>query len=292
MFEEIESNKRKSLLLVIAFILFLSLLAWLLTQFLGFGILGFAVAVLLIILFALFSYSASSSIVLKISNAREVKKQEYPFLFHTVEGLSIAAGIPKPKCCVIDDTATNAFATGNKPENSVIVVTTGLLKALNRLELEGVVAHEMSHIKNYDTKLMTIAVVFVGIVALLSDLILRNFFYRRREHGHGRLGLFLVIFAALLAIFAPVIAQLLKFAVSREREFLADASGAMLTRYPEGLASALEKISKNPEPLEAANKATAHLYIINPLKNYHTFLNSLFSTHPPMEERVKRLRAM
>ena len=291
MYSQIEGNKRKSLLLVILFIILIGILAWVLVQLLDFGIIGYAVSALFIIIFSLVSYYYSANIVLKISGARELQKKEFPFLFHTVEGLAIAAGIPAPKCYIIEDTAPNAFATGRDPKNSVIVVTTGLLQKLNRLELEGVIAHETSHIKNYDIRLMTLVSVFVGIAALLSDFILRSFYYRRREHGHGRAAAFLVIFGILLAILSPLIAQLIKFSVSRNREFLADASGAMLTRYPEGLASALEKISKDKEPLEAANKATAHLYIVNPLKDYHSFLSNLFSTHPPVEERIRVLRS-
>jgi heat shock protein HtpX len=242
-------------------------------------------------------YYYSDKIVLAISHARPVTREEYPYLYHTVEGLAIAAGVPSPHCYVIDDTAPNAFATGRNPKNAVICVTTGLLQKMNRLELEGVIAHEMSHIKYYDVLLQTVAVVMVGIVALLSDWMLRSFWWgggrrRSRERSGGNAGAILLLVGIVLAILSPLIAQLIQLAISRRREFLADASGAMLTRYPAGLASALRKIAADPEPLEVANKATAHLYIVNPLKNVGGKVNKLFSTHPPIEERIAALEKM
>jgi heat shock protein HtpX len=245
------------------------------------------------------SYYASDKIVLAISRARPVKKEDFPYLYNVVEGLAIAAGLPKPRCYVIDDTAPNAFASGRNPENAVIVVTTGLLQKLNRAELEGVIAHEMSHIKNYDVLVQTLAVVMVGVVALLSDWTLRTFFWgggRRRSRdqsgGGGNAAAVFIVVALVLAILSPIVAQLLRLAISRKREFLADANGALLTRYPPGLASALKKLAADREPLEAANKATAHLYIVNPLKNIKGRVNKLFSTHPPIEERVAALEKM
>ena len=245
------------------------------------------------------AYFASDKIVLAVSRARPVTKEEYPHLYNVVDGLAIAAGLPKPRCYVIDDTAPNAFASGRNPKNAVIVVTKGLLQKLNRAELEGVVAHEMAHIKNYDVLVQTLAVVMVGIVALLSDWILRSFFWgggrrRRSSKDSGNAGMILVVIALVLAILAPLTAQLLKLAVSRKREFLADANGALLTRYPPGLASALRKLAADTEPLEAANKATAHLYIVNPLKDIKRggAMNKLFSTHPPIEQRISALENM
>ena len=200
---------------------------------------------------------------------------------------------------MIDDTAPNAFATGRNPDHSVIVVTTGILDKLNRVELEGVIAHEMSHIKNYDILVQTLAVTMVGIVALLSDWILRIFFWgggRRRSSDRGKnsgnAGAVFLVIGLALAILSPIISQLIRLAISRKREFLADASGAMLTRYPPGLASALRKLDADREPLEAANKATAHLYIVNPLKDHKGRMNKLFSTHPPIEDRVAILEKM
>jgi heat shock protein HtpX len=244
-------------------------------------------------------YYSSDKVVLAISRARPVTKDEYPYLYNVVEGLAIAAGVPTPRCYVIDDTAPNAFATGRNPQNAVICVTTGILEKLNRVELEGVIAHEMSHIKNFDIRLQTLVVVMAGVVALLSDWILRSFFWgggRRRGgragRGGGGAGAILIVVGLVLAALSPFIATIIQLAISRKREFLADASGAMLTRYPPGLASALRKISADPEPLEAANKATAHLYIVNPLKNVRGAVNRLFSTHPPIEERIAALEKM
>lgn len=262
---------------------------------------GLVAAVVIAVAMTIGSYYASDKIVLAMSKARPVEKKDYPYLYNVVEGLAIAAGLPKPRCYIIDDTAPNAFATGRNPEHSVIVVTTGLLEKLNRVELEGVIAHEMSHIKNYDVLVQTLTVVMVGVVALLSDWMLRTFWWgggrgRRSSRGKGGsgggAGAILVVVGLILAILSPLIAQLIHFAVSRRREFLADASGAMLTRYPPGLASALRKIAADKEPLEVANKATAHLYIVNPLKDIGGAVNKLFSTHPPIEERIAALEKM
>lgn len=285
-------------MLVLFFVAFIFLLVWLFEKITGWGKGGFILALLVSLAMAVSGYYYSDKIVLAISRARPVTREEFPYLYHTVEGLAIAAGIPTPRCYVIEDTAPNAFATGRNPKNAVICVTTGLLQKMNRLELEGVVAHEMSHIKNYDVLLQTVAVVMVGIVALLSDWLLRSFWWgggrRRSRQGKdgGQAGVILLVVALVLAILSPLIAQLLQLAISRRREFLADASGAMLTRYPAGLASALRKIAADPEPLEAANKATAHLYIVNPLKNVGGRVNKLFSTHPPIEERIAALEKM
>jgi heat shock protein HtpX len=274
------------------------LLVWLFEQMVGMGTEGLVAAVIIAIAMTIGSYYASDKIVLAMSKARPVTKEEFPYLYNVVEGLTIAAGLPPPRCYVIDDTAPNAFATGRNPRNSVIVVTTGLLEKLNRVELEGVVAHEMSHIKNYDVLLQTLTVVMVGVVALLSDWMRRSFWWgggRRRgsDRGKGSGGAAIILALALImAILSPLIAQLIRLAISRKREFLADASGAMLTRYPPGLASALRKISADREPLEAANKATAHLYIVNPLKDIRGPVNRLFSTHPPIEERIAALEKM
>ena len=298
MYEQIASNKRRSFLVVFFFLALIFLLAWLFEQMVGMGTAGLVAAVIIAIAMTIGSYFASDKIVLAMSKARPVTKEEFPYLYNVVEGLTIAAGLPPPRCYVIDDTAPNAFATGRNPKNSVIVVTTGLLDKLNRVELEGVIAHEMSHIKNYDVLLQTLVVVMVGIVALLSDWMRRSFWWgggRRRssDKGKGSGGAAIILALALfMAILSPLIAQLIRFAVSRKREFLADANGAMLTRYPPGLASALRKISADREPLEAANKATAHLYIVNPLKDIRGPVNRLFSTHPPIEERIAALEKM
>ncbi len=297
MFEQISANKFKSGILVFCFLVLIFLLVWLFQYFLGMGVEGFILALLFASFSAFLSYWASDKIVLAISRARPVTKEEFPYLHNVVEGLAIAAGIPAPRCYVIDDTAPNAFATGRNPKNSVICVTTGLLQKLNRVELEGVIAHEMSHIRNYDVLLQTLTVVMVGIVALLSDWMLRGLFWgggRRRSssRGGGSATAVLAVVGLVLAVLSPIISQLIRLAISRRREFLADASSAQLTRYPAGLASALRKIAADKEPLEAANKATAHLYIVNPLKDLKGVVNKLFSTHPPIEERIAALERM
>jgi heat shock protein HtpX len=298
LYEEIASNKRKSFLLVFFFLGLIFLLVWVFEGMTGMGTEGLVLAVIVAGTMAFISYYTSDKIVLAISRARPVEKNEYPYLYNIVEGLAIAAGVPTPRCYVIDDTAPNAFATGRNPKNSVIVVTKGLLEKLNRAELEGVIAHEMSHIKNYDVLLQTLVVVMVGVVALLSDWMVRTFWWgggRRRSsergRGGGAAGIFVIV-GLVLAALSPLISQLIRFAVSRKREFLADASGAMLTRYPPGLASALRKLAADKEPLEVANKATAHLYIVNPLLDIGGPVNKLFSTHPPIEERIAALEKM
>jgi len=296
MYEQIARNKWKSFFLIIFFLCLIFALSWVFGELTGLGPHGLVIAVIIAIAVTFGSYYASDKIVLAISRAKPVKKEDYPYLYNVVEGLTIAAGLPKLRCYIIDDTAPNAFASGRNPKNSVIVVTKGLLEKLNRAELEGVIAHEMSHIKNYDILVQTLAVVMVGIVALLSDWILRSLFWgrgRRRSDSKGRGGaeIFIVV-GLVLAVLSPMIAQLLRLAISRKREFLADANGAFLTRYPPGLASALKKLAADREPLEAANKATAHLYIVNPLKDFKGKVNKLFSTHPPVEERIAALEKM
>jgi heat shock protein HtpX len=297
MYEQITRNKWRSFFLVLFFLCLIFALTWAFGEMTGWGTQGLIIAVVIAAAMTFGSYYASDKIVLAISRARPVKKEEYPYLYNVVEGLAIAAGLPKPRCYVIDDTAPNAFASGRNPKNSVIVVTTGLLQKLNRAELEGVIAHEMSHIKNYDVLVQTLAVVMVGVVALLSDWILRTFLWgggrrRSRDKGSGNAAAIFIVVALVLAVLSPIVAQLLRLAISRKREFLADANGALLTRYPPGLASALRKLAADKEPLEAANKATAHLYIVNPLKDIKGRVNKLFSTHPPIEERIAALEKM
>jgi heat shock protein HtpX len=258
-------------------------------------------AFLFALLSAWVSYYTSDKLVLAISGAKEVKKKDAPELYRLVENIAITSGLPTPKVYIIEDTAPNAFATGRDPKHAVIAFTTGILQKLSKVELEGVVAHEMSHIGNFDIRLMMIVATLVGMVALLSDWFLRwTWFHPRHrsdENRQDQLGAILAIIALILALLSPIIATLMQLAISRKREYLADASAAMLTRNPEGLASALIKISQDKEPLEVANKATAHLYICNPLKDKEGkggagWFANLFNTHPPIEERVKRLREM
>ena len=258
------------------------------------GISGIALIIAGIMNF--FSYYTSDKIVMAISGAKQIQKKDNADLFRTVENLCIASGLPMPRIYIIDDTAPNAFATGRDPQHAAIAFTAGIVSKLTKLELEGVTAHELSHVGNYDTRLMTIVSILVGTVALAADFFLRISFYSRgdRDNDRGGNAIFLVL-GLVMAILAPIVATLIQLAISRKREFLADASGALLTRNPDSLADALLKISKDKEPLEAANKATAHLYIANPLKNQKNAIGlfaNLFNTHPPIEERVKALHAM
>jgi len=248
-------------------------------------------AVAFSVLMSVSSYWWSDRIVLSMSGATPVEFETDKELYRIVENLSITAGLPKPKIYTIDDTAMNAFATGRDPEHGVICFTTGLLSRLDRSEIEAVAAHELSHIGNRDTLISTVVVVLVGFVALLADWF-RHWAWMGggRDNDNNRANGIILIVAIVLSILAPLFATLLQLAISRKREFLADASGALLTRYPEALASALEKISADTEPLEAANRATAHLYISNPFKGKN--ISKLFMTHPPVEERIAALRDM
>jgi len=296
MWEQITANRVKSAILVAIFVVFVAFLGWVFGRATGWGPAGPILAAVVAGVLAFASYYNSDKMVLALSHARSAPPDEFPFLHNTVEGLAIAAGLPKPAVYVIDDEAPNAFATGRNPEHAAIAVTTGLLKKLNRVELEGVIGHEMSHIADYDTLLMTLAAVMVGTVALLSDWMFRSFLWggrrRRNVGGGGQAGAIILVVGLVLAILSPLIAQLIKLAISRRREYLADSNGARLTRYPPGLASALEKIALDDRPLRAANKATAHLFIVNPLKEHGGVMNSLFSTHPPVEKRIEILRSM
>ncbi len=297
-YSQIDANRRNTFLLMVFFVVMVLAVVELFSLALGFGYVEGVVAGVLAAGFAYLGYLQGDSIVLGISGASPISKADNPDLFNTVENLCIGSGLPMPKIYIIDDSAPNAFATGRSPEKASIAVTSGLLSKLNKLELEGVIGHELSHVKNYDTRLMMVAAVVVGVVALLADLFLRYTWFgagargRYKGKGEGGVGAVILVLALLAAILAPIAAQLIRLAVSRQREFLADASAALLTRYPEGLASALEKISKDPDPLEVANKATAHLYIANPMKGNSSWLNDLFSTHPPITDRVAALRSM
>ena len=297
-YDRIASNRRNTIFLIGAFVLLLAGLSIAIGVVVGLPLPFAPLLIIPFLIFAVISYYASSNIALRISGAHEVTKEDEPELFRSVENLCIGAGLPVPKVYLIEDGSPNAFATGRDPKHAAIAVTRGLIQKLDRLELEGVIAHELSHIGNEDIKMMTIVVVLVGLVALIADLMLRLTFFGagRRSSNRGRgggMGVLIIYAIALLgAILAPLAAQAIRFAISRQREYLADASAVLLTRYPEGLAAALEKISGDPDPLEVANKATAHLYINNPLREHKSFLNNVFSTHPPIEERVRLLRAM
>jgi len=295
-YSQISANKNKTWLIIILFVIFITTLLFVYGKASGYGLSYAGIGLIFSGIMAFSSYYYSDKMILGMSGAKEIQKKDNPQLFRTVENLCIGAGLPLPKIYIINDSAINAFATGRDPKHSVVCVTTGILDRLDKTELEGVIAHELSHIQNYDIRLMSIVVILVGLVALLGDFFMRSLWYGGRKERSDRdnsQGIFIII-GIVLAILSPMIATLIQLAVSRKREFLADASGALLTRYPEGLASALEKISQDKEPLEAANNATAHLYIANPFKGKisGSWFAGLFNTHPPIEERIKILRSM
>lgn len=287
-FDAIEANKRNSLILVASMFFIFMASVWAVSYIFDVGLCGPAFGFLALLFYTLIVYFQGDSIILMMSGAREAKREEYPFLYNVVEGLALASGIPMPRVYIINDPSPNAFATGRDPKHASVAVTKGLLDLLKREELEGVIAHEMSHIANYDIRFAMLAVVFVGAIALIGDFTWRMLFYgggNRRDRGGGPL----IIIALFFVILAPIFAQMVRFALSRQREYLADANGARLTRYPEGLASALEKINKAGIPTAAANDTTASLFFSNPFPQKIGFLGS---THPKIEDRVKRLRSM
>ncbi len=292
----IAANKRQSWLVVGSFFLFVSLVLYVFLTIFGYDAATIGFFFILSGISSWVGYWQSDRIILGLSGARPASRQR-DFHFYTVtENLCLAARLPLPKLYVIEDTAMNAFATGRDPEHAAVCATTGLLDSLDRTELEGVIAHELSHVQNYDIRLMSVVAVLVGLIALLADFFLRwGGVGRRRSRDDNSNGAVLVIIGVGLALLSPLIAQLIQLAISRNREFLADASAVKLTRHPDGLARALSKLSQDREPLEAANKATAHLYIVNPLQNHHDAVGwfaGLFATHPPIVERVARLQAM
>jgi heat shock protein HtpX len=312
----IAANKRNSALLVLIFILFnavvvlilalgiiayvspdsVSHLNWPLAFFIG------AIAGGVAFVISLLSYFAGDRLVLMSCGAREIGHEQDPELFNVVEEMAIAAGVPMPKVYLIDDPAPNAFATGRDPQHAVIAITTGLRQKLQRDELQGVIAHEMSHIRNYDIRLMRLMAVLVGMVVMLADLFRQMLWTssggrsRSRDSkdggGGGWVALVLIVIAVILSIIAPILAQLIQLAVSRQREYLADATAVELTRYPQGLANALRKIDADPAELQSANRGTAHLFIANPIKKFADRAESVFASHPPIADRVRRLEAL
>jgi heat shock protein HtpX len=292
LYKQIESNKRRSLLLVVIVLAMVigvvALYSYVMYQDFVLPIL----AAILAIPSSLIGYYTGDKIALATNRARELPEEAGRELHRILENLAMTVGLPKPKLYLIDSPALNAFATGRDPEHASVAVTTGLVQKLERSELEGVLAHELSHVKNYDIRFAMIVAIFVGFLVILSDLFLRATFWggfrSRDDRGEGRLGVILAIVGLIFLIISPIIAKLIQLAVSRQREFLADSSAALITRYPEGLARALEKISHGPE-LETAGKATAHLYIASPFKKKS--LAAMFATHPPVAERIKRLRS-
>ena len=300
MYEQIARNKWRSVLLVFLVLLLAAGLGYVFGQLYEAGPVGIVLALVIAGAMSWSSYRYGDRLVLRVSRARPASAEEYPRYHNIVEGLCIAAGIPKPALYVIPEKAPNAFATGRDPEHSSVAVTEGLLETLNRVELEGVLAHELAHVRNRDILVGTLVATLVGVVALLADWMLRAFFWggrgRRGDRGGGGgAGAIIAIAGLVLAALAPLFAQLIRLAVSRRRELLADADGALLSRYPPGLASALRKIAMSTEPLRAANNATAHLWFSQPSRtpgSGWTRWERLFSTHPPIEERIKALEEM
>lgn len=296
--DHVSSNIFKTYVIMFFFSIFTFGVVYVLALSLGFGeadmvgVIGFALIFIGISNFI--SWFFSDKIVLSVSGAKPVNLDSNRELYRTVENLCIAAGLPLPKIYTIDDSAPNAFATGRDPKHGVICFTTGILSKLNKQELEGVTAHELSHIGNRDTLMMSVVSVLVGTIALLADWYMRSLWFGRGNNDRNNNSGMLMVLGIIAAILAPIIASLIQLAVSRKREFLADASGVLLTRYPDGLAAALRKISSDKEPLEVANRGTAHLYIVNPLKGSQALegFAKLFSTHPPVEDRIKALREM
>lgn len=307
-YEAQAANKRKSVFVLVVFMVFVAATIYVMSQafgiYLGYepGGLGYVGMALIISgLMSLGSYWYSDKIVLSISGAKEAKREDF-FEFYTVsENLAMAAGLPKPKLYVIDDSAPNAFATGRDPRHAVVCATTGLLEKLNRTELEGVIAHELTHVKNYDIRLMSVVSVMVGLIALLGDWFLRMQWWgggrRSRDDDNNAAGAIFLVLGLVFAILSPIIANLIKLAISRRREFMADAGSVAITRQPSGLINALKKISGDTEALEVANKATAHMYIMNPFQGKRdpralSKMAGLFNTHPPVGERIRALEAM
>ena len=291
LYQQISSNKRKTWVLMLGFIIFITVVAYIIGEF-WLGETTIVIPFIFIsLVINLFAYYLSDKTALALAGAHEVGIEEERQYFQLVHNLTIATGMPMPSLHVIESEALNAFATGRDPDHAAIAVTRGLLNSLDKRELEGVLAHELSHIKNFDTRLMTMVVVLVGMVALLTDFAWRASLFggrKREDRGNG----VMMIVGLVLIILAPIIANIIKLAVSRQREYLADASAAYITRYPQGLIDALTKIAFDPHKLETAKTATAHMFIYNPLKDGSQKLAGLFSTHPPVEERIARLKEM
>lgn len=293
MYSEIDSNKRKTWIMMVLFVVIVSIVAW----FVSYYLLGspyFTIAILAgAVAYAVFSYYNAAKLATTISKAQEVTQTEEPRLYKIVENLAITEGMPTPKVYVINDPALNAFASGRDPNHSIVAVTKGLLNALDDSELQGVMAHEMAHIKNYDIRVMMVAMALVLVVAIIADISLRVSFFgggRRRSSSSGQAGGVIMIVGIIGLILAPIAAKLIQAAISRNREYLADATGALTTRYPEGLASALTKLRDNGTTTKSQNSAMAHMYIANPLKKGN--LTKYFSTHPPIDDRIAKLKEM
>ncbi len=284
MYSEISANKRKTVFIMLIFVMLVSGLAWIFTSLLGGGPRVTYFVILGSLVYVVISYFVSSKTALAVNGASQISKNDNPRLYRIVENLAITEGLPMPKVYIIDDSAPNAFATGRDPAHASVAATTGLLEILDDKELQGVMAHELGHVKNYDIRVAMMAFAFVAIIGLISDFILRVSWFSDNDDRSQ------VFFGIIVAILAPIIAMIIQLAISRKREYLADATGALATRYPEGLASALQKIDKSGSVMKRQNSTTAHFFFANPLKK--GTLANLFSTHPPISERIKRLEGM
>jgi heat shock protein HtpX len=287
MYSEIAANKRKTVVIMVLFVLVIGALGWLFSEYLG-GAPSLTIGVLIgSAIYALITYFAGMRMSLAVNGAQEIKKSDNPRLWRIVENLSIADGLPMPRVFIMDDPAPNAFATGRDPNHAAVCATTGILDIMDDTELEGVFAHELGHVKNYDIRVSMIAFALTAVISLLADVLLRMTWFSDRDRNNNQA---MIVLGIVGAILAPLVATLIQLAISRKREYLADATGALTTRYPEGLASALEKIGQAGSTLRRQNTATAHLFFANPLKGGS--LANLFSTHPPIEQRIARLRNM
>lgn len=292
--ESILQNKLKTYLIMLLFAVIIPTIVYVFVKALGYSISYVWFALVFSVLTSIGSYFYSDKLVLATSGAKEAKKDQYPEYYSIVEKLSKEDNLPMPKLYVIEDQSMNAFATGRSPKNAVVAATSGILSKMDKIELEGVFSHELSHVKNFDIRLMAIVSILVGFIAFISNIFINSLFFggRDREENNNSQAVFLII-GIIFAILAPIAATLIQLAVSRKRELLADASGALLTKYPEGLIMALEKLSADTKTLKSANNATAHLYIVNPFKGRdRTWLVNLFQTHPPIEERIRILKSM
>lgn len=287
MYNAIAANKRNTILVMAAFVGIIGAIAWVVSYLYGGNTSIFYITLVVAAVYALIQYFAASRLAVAMTGARQIEKRDNPRLYRMVENLAIATGMPTPKVYIIDDPAPNAFATGRDPQHAIVAATTGLMEIMDDAELEAVLAHEMGHVQNYDIRVSMIAFGLVSVIGLLSDIVLHMFFFSGDRRDSGTNPVVLVI-GIIVIVLAPIIAAIVQMAVSRQREYLADATGAMTTRHPEGLARALEKLQQYGRPMQRQNSASAHLFFNNPLKP--GFLSKLFSTHPPLEERIARLR--
>lgn len=289
MYSDIAENKRKTLLIMFGFVVFVAFLVWIFDVVWGRGSTGvFYGGLIGSLAYALITYFAGARMALAVNGARQIQKADNPGLFRIIENLSITDGLPMPKVYIMDDPAPNAFATGRDPKHAAVCATRGLLDIMDDEELQGVFAHELGHVKNYDIRVSMVAFALTAVISLIADMMMRMFWFRNDDREESNPAFFALGIVA--AILAPIIATLIQLAISRQREYLADATGALTTRYPDGLISALRKLERTPTTLRRQNTATAHLFFANPLKSHG--LTNLFSTHPPLEDRIKRLQEM